>query len=123
MEPETGAQSSLRQTVDSLLAATEALQESIAREAAPAELVAAFARREIAFDAIREAVAAGGHPNAANRACLARVRALDAAMIEAGRARAAATRDERQELLRRRTAIQAHALREREQPRFVAVRA
>ena len=107
-----------------LLATTERLAACLAEDAAVETLAAAFRQRERAFDVLREAtLARGGRPEPGSRDLLAQVAELDRAMTAAGGALLAAIAGERQALARRRTAVGAHAAREREAPRLVTLRA
>ena len=106
-----------------LLGATEALADCIMADVEAEELAAAFEARDSAFVALRAITRQGAAPNAAGRAALDRIRQLDEAMIAAGESLVGALRDERHDLHRRRSAIQAHASREREEPRLVTVKA
>ena len=64
-----------------------------------------------------------GISHAATRAVVLRVGELDEAIIGAGRSLIGALHGERLDLLRRRSAIQAHAARERGEARLVTVKA
>lgn len=106
-----------------LLSSTEALHAALLDEAAAEDVAAAWAARLAAFDALREAVEAGERVGPAVRACVEHVRALDAALLEQGARLATGIRTERRALGRKRAVIQAHATRERPEPRAVAVKA
>lgn len=92
-------------------------------DASPEALSQAYDLREAAFEVLKSAIESGESLDAAGRAHVARVRELDAALVEAGAALSESTRGERQDLQRARSVIQAHAARERDQPRLVAVKA
>ncbi len=106
-----------------LLRVTEALHAVVGEESPPEILRSAFAEREAAFEALREAVGANARVDAETGRVLARVRALDASMIATGEAFGVHVRGERQDLARRRSVIQAHARRERDAPRLLEVKA
>ncbi|GEM_PF-6864255 len=107
-----------------LLDATEAIHAALFGEGEIDSLGVAYDRREVAFDALHARIEEGEPPKLgpAARAAVARVRALDEEILEVGWAQATAIRDERQSLRRRRSVIQAHASRERGQPRVVTVK-
>ena len=107
-----------------LLAATEAIHAALLGDGEIDGIGDAYDRRERAFEALHARIEDGEPPKLgpAARAAIQRVRVLDEAILEVGFAKATAIRDERQSLRRRRSAIQAHAAREREQPRVVTVK-
>ncbi|MEM9175871.1 MAG: hypothetical protein AAGC67_11610 [Myxococcota bacterium] len=107
-----------------LLETTEIIHAALLGEGDLDALGSAYDRREIAFDALRSAGEDGEPPvlGPAARAAIQRVRALDEEILEVGWAQAHAIRDERQNLRRRRSVIQAHSARERERPRVVTVK-
>lgn len=107
-----------------LLEATEAIHAALLGDGALDALAPAYARRERAFDGLVSRVEEGEPPKlgAAARAAIQRVRALDEEILSIGGARADALRGEQIDLRRRRSAIQAHASREREAPRVVTVK-
>ena len=106
------------------LEATEIIHAALLGEGDLDSIEAAYERREVAFESLRSGVVDGEPPalGPAARAAVQRVRALDEEILEVGWAQAHAIRDERQNLRRRRSVIQAHASREREQPRVVTVK-
>ena len=108
-----------------LLVATEALHAAVtsAEGVDASELAMLDEARTRAFDALAGACEAGLVVTSAVRATIARVRALDAEIIAHGQAVAAALREERGDLMRRRAAIQGHAQRARSEPRVIAVKA
>jgi len=114
---------SLESEVLALLRATEALAERVLAGEEGEPLSLAMARRDDAFDAFQARVASGGKLDAATRAVVLRVGELDEAIIGAGRSLIGALHGERLDLLRRRSAIQAHAARERGEARLVTVKA
>jgi len=106
-----------------LLSATEGLHDALVDEASTEAVGEAFAKRVAAFEALRVAVESGGRVGPTVRACLDRVRALDAELIGRGAELASAAQTERHALGRKRAAIQAHGSRERPEPRAVIVKA
>lgn len=117
--------------VRELLEATLALVETLSmdpgtggKEPAPEELAAAFRVREQRFERLR---ALPRPPDwvatAATRACLERVRELDASMLAFGEASAVALRGERHGLQRRRQAIHSQLARDRAEPRLLTLKA
>lgn len=105
-----------------LLEVTEGLAECVMEEAEAEALEAAYERRDAAYQALC-AAADGTVASPAARAALARVQQLDEAMMSAGSALVEALRGERRGLSRRRSAAQAHAGREREEPRLLTLKA
>ncbi len=118
-----GAQRTLEQWAADLLEATEAIHASLLDEASFPRLEAAQAQRAVCFEALRGAIEAGAEPDAAVRACVAHVRALDAEILAVGERLIETIRAERHALGRRRAVIHAHARRERPTPRAIAVKA
>ena len=106
-----------------LLAVTEQLHATLVGDGDLDALESAYDERESAFLRLRAAVEAGNAPSAAARACIGRIQSLDAEILALGGAHLLAARDERNELARRRSAIQAHGKRERSEPRVVTVKA
>ena len=114
-----------------LLESTEAIHHAIRAAFANegggdgdfAEIGIAYQRREVAFEALKACVESGATLDAATRTCVERVRSLDQEILAAGDLEATAIRDERNSLSRRRSVIQAHATRERSEPRVIAVKA
>jgi len=110
-----------------LLAATESIHEALLGGGELESLTAAYQTREAAFEALRAIV--GGEDgqavslDAATRAYVERVRTLDREILEVCGAEVTAIRDERNSLNRRRSAIQAHATRERLDARVFEVKA
>ncbi len=109
--------------VHALFEATVSLHESVLGEQTAAVLDAALDRRETTYQALRAASESGIRPDAASRACLAEIKTLDAEMRTHGMAEVGALRGQRQSVQRRRSAIQAHAKRDRGEPRLVTVKA
>ncbi|MBB85238.1 MAG: hypothetical protein CL931_15630 [Deltaproteobacteria bacterium] len=107
-----------------LLDATETLHEILLDQGDPERMGPAYERREVAFSILQSGREDGEPPTLgpAAHAAVARVRTLDAEILEVGWARAEEIRVERQYLRRRRSVIQAHSSREREQPRVVTVK-
>ena len=106
-----------------LLAATEALHRALDPDGPTDALRAAWHDRVTAFEAFRDAIEAGDPVGPSVRACIDRVRELDAELIGEGARLVSAIRSERHGLDRRRAAIQAHGSRERPEPRAVIVKA
>lgn len=123
MTQSTKPDSPVARAAAELLAVSLALRDAIHEEADAVHLDGARAAREAAFDRLRTLIQAGSRPDPQTRVDLARLRAIDAAMIDASQECSDGILDERQSLARRRSAIQAHATRERDAPRFVAVKA
>ena len=106
-----------------LLSSTEALHAAVLEDASAEDVAAAWSDRVAAFETLREAIEAGERVGPAVRACVERVRELDALLLEQGTRLATRIQAERQALGRKRAVIQAHATRERPEPRAVAVKA
>ena len=112
-----------------LCVATEALHallslERVTTDAEPAELAAAYCARERSFEQLRSIPRpADWTPSAAARACLERIRELDAEMLALGEASATALRGERNGVQRRRQAIHSQLAGERAGPRVITVKA
>ncbi len=121
MAPRTDAD--FEQAVIELLAATEALHAAVVDEGEVDLLFTAFDRREESFLRLQSLAGEEASPSVAASACLSRVRALDAEMLAAGVTIGGGIRDERVDLARRRSAIQAHSSRDRGEPRLVTVKA
>jgi len=114
--------SALDRAALALLDVTEGLAECIMDDAEAELLASAFERRDVAYQALCS-VADGSAPSPAARAALERVHQLDEAMMAAGTSLLEALRGERRGLSRRRSAVQAHAGREREEPRLLTLKA
>lgn len=118
-----GTPSELDRAALVLLEVTEGLAECLMEEAGAEALAAAYERRDAAYRSLCAAAADGTAASPAGRAALARVQQLDEAMMAAGSALIEALRGERRGLSRRRSAAQAHAGREREEPRLLTLKA
>ena len=116
-------QGGLLDAVKGLLDATEALHDAVVAAVDPKSLDSALLRRDIAFELLRECADQETILPPAARACLDRVKALDEEMLEHGIAVVGQLRGERRSVQRRRSAIQAHAKRERGEPRLLTVKA
>lgn len=107
------------------LAGTPSLEGSLAES--PEDWTALLDRRNTAFAELEQAASrdAGARPpvTAAARACLERIAELDRALLDAGREGLVRLQQERLALGSRRRAVLAHAVREREIARAVAVKA
>ena len=106
-----------------LLTATEKLHATLVGEGDLDALGHVYDEREAAFQSLERATQQGGAPSVAVRACVRQVQSLDAEILALGDAQALAIRDERNTLARRRSAIQAHGVRERSEPRVITVKA
>lgn len=116
------------ETLAALLAATEGLAAALAAGEEEVDLAPATAAREAAFarfagvlrdPTVREALLARSEA----RVRLDRIRALDAALLEAGRSELGRLARERVDLSGRRRGVQAHGERGRSAPRAVTIKA
>ena len=137
MHRESGSEPlDLSQAIESLDEASRALADALAQtlsgqgvdEAAadgtePSLLMVAWSEREAAFERVVAAAAAGHRPGAADRVRLEEIRSRDEAWMARGGEAAQGLSSARLDLGRRRNAATAHQLRERETPRFIAVKA
>ena len=106
-----------------LLAATEKLHATLEEEGDLEALGHVYDDREAAFQSLERASEQGGAPSVALRACVRQVQSLDTEILALADAHTLAIRDERNTLARRRSAIQAHGVRERSEPRVITVKA
>ena len=113
----------LERAAQELLEATEALHAGVTGDIGNADLDRLFERRERAFAGLRCLVGDGGESGPGFRARLARIRVLDREILELGSALVSRVRGQRQALQRRRSAVQAHASRNRGEPRLVTMKA
>ena len=126
--PNAANQEKIEEAAWGLLASTEKLFEAVAEGAEAEVLAEVYSGREAAFSAFRDAVEIAGGPGRAPlsvqaKASLKRVADFDTDLIAAGTTLVGALQDEKRELGRVRSAIQKHAVREREQPRVLTIKA
>lgn len=119
-----GASGPVVALLEELLAATEEIRAGALGETALERLVEAHARRDRAYHALVAGVdPARFVPCDRARTLLAQIRELDAELIRLGERLPRALRGRRHALQRRRSALQAHAARERDEPRVVTLKA
>lgn len=106
-----------------LLDASEAIHAALLGSGDLDSLGLAYDQRASAFGELQGACPVGTELSIAARACIDRVRALDHEIFGLGAGAVEALRGERNALQRRRSAIQAHATREREEPRLITLKA
>lgn len=111
------------QAVASLLEATRSLHSAVLGDREAVALDVALDWRETTFQALRRLAEPGLVPNAAARSDLSEIQSLDQEMLAHGIAEVGELRGRRQSVQRRRCAIQAHAKRERGEPRLLTVKA
>lgn len=120
---ETSLQEDFDTVVLQMLAATESLYEAVTLGMEVYELDELYDRRAEAFRVLQSLASRGISPDAAARAGLARIRSLDGEMLSAAVEQVDEIRDARHKLRRRRSVVQAHASRERGEPRLVTLKA
>ena len=117
----------LEESVFELLAATELLWQALAESSPSEDWDLLLERRGAALRSLAQGVAGDSGtlsviPVAA-RACLERIAELDGAILQTGGEALLQLQKERMDLGRRRRAVLAHGLQEREMPRAVTVKA
>ena len=106
-----------------LLMATQALHEGVTGDAEGSDLDQTFEWRERAFVEFRSLAEEAAPLDPAIRGILSRVRVLDEEILGLGTTLVNRIRGQRHALQRRRTVIQAHANRDRGEPRLVTLKA